>query len=188
MKVLLIDNGTTLLEKLQLLIPGDEITHTWKDFSESDIEQADLVVLSGSSRMQLKGNEKEFERELVFIAQNKKPLIGICFGCELITEAFGGTLRELPTSHKGIRDITILEPGIFADKQSMRVFENHRWITDTVPEHFVIVAESDAGPEIIRHESLPIWGVQCHPENHVDTTEGDEFFLDLINKLLQASK
>lgn len=184
MKVLLIDNGTTLLEKLKMLIPGEEVVHTWKDFTENDIDQADIVILSGGSKMQLLGNEGEFEKELEFIMRHSKSLIGICFGSELITEAFGGTLKHLSEPHKGIREIELLDPELLDGKSSIQAYENHQWIIDRVPAEFEVIARSADGPEMIRHTSLPIWGIQCHPENYVDKTDGDELFLRLLNKFV----
>lgn len=153
MNILLIDNGTTLLEKLKTLIPGEEVVHTWKDFLQADIDTADIVILSGGSKMQLLGNEGEFENELEFIRRHSKPIIGICFGSELITEAFGGTLKHLPEAHKGIRDIELLDPGLLDGKKSIQVYENHQWIIDTVPGDFEVMARSADGPEMIRHTS-----------------------------------
>src|SRR3989344_5129884 len=111
MKVLLIDNGSTLLEKLKKLIPGRETVEQAEKISEKDTNTYDLVVLSGSSKEQLIGNESDFKNEIDFILSNQKPLIGICFGCELIATAFGGQLRELESTHKGIKDIEITQIG-----------------------------------------------------------------------------
>lgn len=183
MKVLLIDNGTTLLEKLEQLIPGTEVVQCWNAITQDAIESADLVVLSGSSKMPLVGNEDEFSLELSLILQSKKPIIGICFGNELIATAFGGTLKQLPVVHKGIRTIKLLDPSIGGGKNEIQVFENHQWTIDRLPEDFLIIAESEDGPEIIKHVSLPIWGMQVHPENYTSTTEGDEVFYRILKTI-----
>ncbi|MDB4991788.1 MAG: glutamine amidotransferase class-I [Parcubacteria group bacterium] len=187
MNILLIDNGTTLLEKLRALIPGDEIVHTWRDFSPEDVARADLIVLSGGSRMQLAGNEHEFVQEVEMILSIQKPLIGICFGTELIAHAFGGTLRELAVNHKGIKEVRFILPRFSGGRESIRVFENHRWIIDEMPKGFEIIAESDDGPEMIGHLTLPIYGMQFHPENYVDEAEGNSVFLQLFSMLSPKS-
>lgn len=183
MSVLLVDNGTTLLQKLETLIPGDEVVHRWDDLAPSDVVNADLIVLSGSSLMQLRGNERTFQKEIDFISVRKTPLIGICFGCELVTEGFGGSLKRLPIPHKGIRTISVIDSGLFGGKKEISVYENHRWIIDTLPPDFNVLAESEQGPEAIRHRSLPIWGLQFHPENFVDQTEGDDVFMSIMKSV-----
>ena len=183
MKVLLVDNGTTLLRKLCELIPGAETVDLAERFSVSEGNNYDLVILSGSSKEQLVGNESDFKNEIAFIKSSRRPIIGICFGCELIVSAFDGTLRELATPSKGIKEISIVRPGLFDGKTLVSVFENHRWAISALPEHFELLAKSADGPEIIRHKSLPIYGFQFHPENFVDTTEGDWLFLSLFSRL-----
>lgn len=181
MNVLLIDNGTTLLTKLEALIPGHTVVQTWREFTDEQVENADLIVLSGGSLMQLVGNEAEFEREMALVRDTRKPVLGICFGCELITRAFGGTLAHMPEAHKGKRTITLV-PFL----ASIEVYENHQWVIDQMPAGFSIMALSDAGPELIRHMARPIYGMQFHPENLVDEAQGDELFQAFLTHVLEG--
>ena len=177
MKILLIDNGTTLLNKLQQLIPGNEITHTFDDF-DKDTTNFDLAILSGGSRYQLVGNENRFEKEIKFITLANIPIIGICFGYELIATAFGASLKELQSNRKGIYQIQVLDEKL--GKGEIKVFESHRWVIDKLPEIFKILAISEDGPELIKHTERPIYGMQFHPENFVEETEGDELFFKIL--------
>ncbi len=187
MKTLLIDNGTTLLEKLQKLIPGDESVVHFDSFDQEQAQKADVVILSGSSRGQLIGNEAEFQKEIDFIRTTNKPIIGICFGYELIVHAFGGTLKELPEQEVGAVTITVLkDPELFYGKKEFETFENHRWGTEKLPKDFEVLAESTHGPEVIRHNTRPIYGLQFHPENHTDTSFGDEVFLKILERVVVA--
>jgi GMP synthase (glutamine-hydrolysing) len=187
MKVLLIDNGTTLLQKLEDLIPGVETVEQAEKVSEKDANSYDLVVLSGSSKEQLIGNESDFKNEIDFIRSNQTPLIGICFGCELIAFAFGGELRKLDFPHKGIKEIEILQPELSGGELKISVYENHDWVMSEAPSDFEVLAQSIDGPEMIRHKTLPIYGLQFHPENFVNQTEGDELFLILFQSIKDKS-
>lgn len=185
MRILLIDNGTTLLEKLQMLIPGEEIVRQPQDISPSEFEKFDLVILSGSRDLTALYDSEHFKKETDLIQSLQVPIIGICLGCELIATAFGGTVKRLEMRHSGIRKITaISENEILKLKkgQSYEVYEGHRWIIDVVPRNFDVIAASKEGPEIIRHHTLPIWGFQFHPENLTDQTVGDEMFLNLFSE------
>jgi GMP synthase (glutamine-hydrolysing) len=182
MSILLIDNGTTLLKKLEQLIPGKEVVHTFQDFPE-DLTGFDLAILSGGSKFQLMGNEEKFSKEIDFIKNSNIPIIGICLGFEIIALAYGAILRELAQNKSEIYEIEIIEEDL--SRRKINVCESHKWVVDTLPDIFEILAISEDGPEIIKHKTKPIYGLQFHPENMVDETEGDELFLRLFGKLLK---
>jgi len=184
MQVLLIDNGTTLLHQLRALIPGEESVIRSDVFSDTDASTADLIVLSGSSVGPLFENESLYQKELDFILTTDKPVIGICFGHELIVHALGGKLKKLPRQEQGTINIRVLrEPELFNGRDSFDAYENHRYGISTLPDEFEILAESDHSPEVIRHTGRRLYGLQFHPENHVETTFGSELFLNIFNKL-----
>lgn len=188
MRILLIDNGTTLLEKLQKLIPGNEVVQQPQNISNVGLDNFDLIVLSGSRDLTVKYNGEHFEKEIEMIRTAQIPIIGICLGCELIATAFGGTVKRLDVRHSGIRKINAVLDDQTLGLQSgtvHNVYEGHRWIINTIPSDFEVLAISEDGPEIIRHATRPIYGFQFHPENLVDQTTGDELFLNLFSKLGQ---
>jgi len=188
MRVLLIDNGTTLLEKLRALIPGEEIVHQPMNISAMDTKDFNLIILSGSKDLTVMYDGAHFNEEIELIQNTQTPLVGICFGCELIATAFGGTLKRLAERHSGIREIAIISDDEvlgLKNGESHKVYEGHRWIIDKIPRDFNILAKSSDGPEIIQHNTRPIWGFQFHPENLVDQTTGDEMFLRLFSNLTQ---
>ncbi len=182
MKVLLIDNGTKLLEKLQKLIPEAKITKKWNDVTLLDTKEVDVIILSGSSTQGVVGNVLGLLKEIELVRNAKVPIIGICLGCEIIAYAFGGTLEGMKEKHTGIRTIDIIDP-TFYEKPIISVYECHEKIIKEMPKDFLILAKSLQGPEAIKHKTRPIYGLQFHPENFVDETEGDEVFLKLFNQL-----
>ncbi len=179
MKVLLVDNGSNLLNKLQELIPGSEVTVGFGDIKSLDSNNFDLIVLSGGGKHNILFEEDSFGEE-ISIVRSGKPVIGICFGCELIARAFGGELVELPENQKGIYEIEILDKTFGSG--SIKVYEGHRWAISKIPDEFEVLAKSETGPEIIKHKTLPIYGLQFHPENMVDKTVGDELFMKLLSQ------
>ena len=178
MRILLIDNGSSLLKKLQQLIPGSEITKVFDSVKLSDVNDYDLIVLSGGGHHNVIFEREKFLEEIRII-RSGKPIIGICFGCELIANAFDGELEELPSEQKGIYKIEILDEVL--GPKTMQVYEGHKWYISKLPEGFEVLAISDRGPEIIKHKTLPIYGLQFHPENMVNETGGDELFLNLLS-------
>lgn len=183
MKIFLIDNGTTLLTKLHRLIPGHEITQSWANFDVEEALRSDIVVLSGGSICSLTGNEDRYATELAFIKQTTKSVIGICFGCELVVAGFGGTLKELPAHSRGTVHIDVVNDGsLFGGRKSFEAYENHSWIANVLPPDLEVLARSAHGPEVVRHRSRPIYGLQFHPEHHVEEMFGDEVFLNILKR------
>lgn len=184
MKILLIDNGTTLLDKLKKLIPGDESVVSFDTFTAEAAAHSELIILSGSSEGPLFSQKPRFTEEISFIRETKKPVIGICFGHELIVQAFGGSLHELPQQKVGTVVINVeRDHELFWGRQQFSAYENHRWGIKTLPDDFEVLASSEHGPEVIRHKSRPIYGFQFHPENCMDKHIADEIFLGVLNRL-----
>lgn len=189
-KFLLVDNGSTLTESLARLLPTRPTIVHFGDIQSTSAVGYDCVILSGSSVLPITGNESAFESEASLIRKSDIPIIGICLGAELIGHTFGATLRNLGEKRKGLIDITstdkeglLLEPG-----RRFSVYEAHRWTLGTVPENFRVLAESDHGPEIIKHVSRPVWGLQFHPEHLTESTLGDEIFMHILNHSVTARK
>jgi GMP synthase-like glutamine amidotransferase len=109
MKTLLVNNSSLLLKELQADIPGDVTVIPWDDIGTIDAANFDLVVLSGGSAFSIVGNEEKLKSEVMLIRSGKKPLIGICFGCELIATAFGGVLEKMGSGQQGKIRI-VIEP------------------------------------------------------------------------------
>ncbi len=123
-------------------------------------------------------NRDELEWALVkAFMDKKKPIFGICRGIQTINTYFGGTLyQDIPTElggnhSKGVNHMVTMAPDSLLGKMfgdSMMINSYHHQVIDEVALGFVATAWSDAnGHEIIEaieHETLPVWGVQWHPE------------------------
>ncbi len=94
MKTLIVDNGSTLLEKLVKLSPGTEEVVDYENIPD-DIRDYSLIILSGSSQFPVVGHEQSLQAEIQLIINAKIPIVGICFGHELIAHAFGAELVHL---------------------------------------------------------------------------------------------
>jgi len=185
MRVALVNNGTKNSEKLHALLNRYEVV----DYSIDDADQIlskqfDLIVLSGSSRFPIAYNLDQLTNELRLITETTVPLLGICFGAELLTVAYGGTLKDTGHTTKGILTVSAkAQASLFNGQEAFDVYEAHRWIIDTVPEELEVLACSETGPEIIRHKTKSQYGFQFHPEKMCDETYGDELFFALLTAL-----
>jgi GMP synthase-like glutamine amidotransferase len=182
MKILLIDNGTKLINELCALIPGHEYVVRPYEIGDIKSTEFDLIVLSGSSTSSVIFDGASFQNEVSLIRESTTPVIGICFGCELIAHAYGGTLNELSHPHTGIREIQF-HGNELTEKERLNVYEHHRWILTGLPNEFEVLATSSDGIEAFRHRERPLYGLQFHPEKCGDDTETHRIFERLVAKL-----
>ena len=103
-------------------------------------------------------------------AQSKQPLLGVCLGHQAIAVAFGATVDRAPELLHGKTSVVSHDgSGVFKDLPSPFTATRYHSLAineKTLPKDLVITGKSESGVIMsIRHESLPIHGVQFHPES-----------------------
>jgi anthranilate synthase component 2 len=103
-------------------------------------------------------------------AETGMPLMGVCLGHQAIGEAFGGrVIRCDDIVHGKLGNMQHSGKGLFADLPSpFDATRYHSLIVEraTLPDTLEITAELDDGAIMgLQHKSLPIHGVQFHPES-----------------------
>ena len=100
----------------------------------------------------------------------KLPILGVCLGHQAIGAAFGGTIiRAQELMHGKTSVITTTQKGVFAglpEKFTVNRYHSLAIERATCPDVLEVTAWTDDG-EIMgeRHKTLPIEGVQFHPES-----------------------
>ena len=185
MKILIVDNGTSYLEKLKDLLVGHHLEV--QEFGEVDLGRAggfDFIILSGGHEFPVMGNENKFEKEIELILAGDIPMLGICLGFEIIAHTFGASLRLQENREKGFVDIyPVISSPLFRGINHFQVYESHRWVVDSVPDELIEIGRSDDGIEMIQHRDAPIFGFQFHPEMFVDETVGGDIFRNLVTEI-----
>ena len=105
-----------------------------------------------------------------YCAEHSIPLFGVCLGHQAIGEAFGATVSRAPellhgktsqVNHNGIGVMKNLPTPFTATRYHSLAVER-----DTVPAELEITGSTDSGVVMsLRHRTLPIEGVQFHPES-----------------------
>lgn len=113
-------------------------------------------------------NEAGISLDLVAAcADAGKPLLGVCLGHQSIGQHFGGKVLRGGLMHGKTSPVTHDSSGVFAGLPSpYTATRYHSLIVEDIPACLPVNATADDGSVMgFRHESLPIHGVQFHPES-----------------------
>ena len=136
-----------------------------------------------SDRIDDERDRRESELFRLFL-QRGLPIFGVCRGCQLINVLLGGTLHQDIPGHRqdgndelrhGSRTVDPLLLSLYGER--FVVNSTHHQAIDRLGEGLRAVQWADDGTvEAVRHETLPIFAVQWHPERHHEPIEGWRLF------------
>jgi len=114
-------------------------------------------------------NEAGTSLELIARLAGRVPILGVCLGHQAIGQAFGGkVVRARRVMHGKTSRIHHDENGIFKEIPNDLVATRYHSLVverNSLPDCLVVSAESEDGEIMgLRHRSLPVEGVQFHPE------------------------
>ena len=176
--ILLIDNYDSftwnLVQRLGEIAPGVEILVRRNDQISCDeiaaLAPTHLVISPGPCTPTEAGVSCDAVRRFA----GRMPILGVCLGHQAIGQVFGGTIvRAGRLMHGKVDAIEHGGEGLFAGLASpIEATRYHSLVIDppTLPRDFLVDAWStapDGTREImaIRHRTLPVYGVQFHPES-----------------------
>ena len=112
------------------------------------------------------------------------PVLGVCLGHQAIGEAFGGRIvRARTLMHGKVSRISHDGRGVFRGlSQAFEATRYHSLVIDpdAVPAVLEVSARTDDGEIMgVRHRTLPITGIQFHPES-ILTREGKELLANFL--------
>lgn len=115
-------------------------------------------------------NEAGISKEVIRTLGPEFPILGVCLGHQCIGDVFGGdVVRAERIMHGKVSAIHHHSAQLFDGVPSpFTATRYHSLIIkrDTFPDALEITAETAEGEIMgVKHRSLPIWGVQFHPES-----------------------
>jgi anthranilate synthase component 2 len=190
MKLLMIDNYDSFTYNLVQYF--GELGAEVLVYRNDEISLADIAALKPSHLVVSPGPCSPAEAGISVAAiqhfAGKLPILGVCLGHQSIGAAFGGRIiRAQQLMHGKTSLIHTTQQGVFADlPKDFTVNRYHSLAIErsTCPSELEVTAWTDDGEIMgVRHRSLPIEGVQFHPESIL--TEHGHALLNNFLKTLQ---
>lgn len=178
--LLVVDNGSVYTKNLT-----DFLSHLRISFQSISYDKIELSTISQFSSFILSGrrsNNKEMNQlnsQIIKTAiSEKKPLLGICYGAEIMGLTLGGTLRKTNSLQKGEEKIQIFKNNPLCSDE-INVFESHHFELAKLPSTINTIAKSqNCEHELIQFQESNIFGTQFHPEM---TKDGQELIKKFCN-------
>jgi anthranilate synthase component 2 len=147
---------------------ADVVVHRNDKITTHDVMAADpdAIVLSPGP---CTPNEAGICLDLVEKASATIPLFGVCLGLQSIGQAFGGKVVRAPVPvHGKLSEVTHQGQGVFRGINGpFQATRYHSLVVDrdTLPDALAVTAETDRLVMGAAHKTLPVHGVQFHPES-----------------------
>lgn len=153
----------------------------------SKIQDLKGIILSGGAASVY---SKDFPRCDVGILKMDIPVLGICYGHQLIALLEGGKVNPAESGEYGITNLNIENNMSLLDglEKTEKVWMNHKDIVKTLPESYSISASTLNSPvAVFVNPEKKIYGVQFHPEvSH--TEKGDKILENFVIDICRAKK
>ena len=170
-KVLIIDFGSQFTQLIarrirEIGVFSEIVSH--KKISNKDIDNTVKgIILSGGPLNVYEIKKYSFDRGII---EKKVPILGICFGHQMLSKLNGGSVKQSKHREFGLVNIfkkndSLLTTNIFKNRKSIKVWMSHADQVSKLPKDFKVVAFSQNSKfAIIENKVKKFYGVQFHPE------------------------
>ena len=179
MRILIISNYVSrnhkedlLIKRLNQLVKCKLTLISSQEINNIVNDDFDAVILTGSNAFAgLPELHEYYQDEIDYVLNYNGPILGICFGHQLLATAYNGKVRLMETRLRGFDEVFVsIKDPLFNDlPEKLFVCKAHGRIVTEIPQNIQIIAHS----QFVENESMkitnkPIYGVQFHPERCSD--------------------
>ena len=192
-KILIIDFGSQFTQLIarkvrELNVFCEIISHNkLKDYkTEKNVKG---IILSGGPLNVYQNKKVKFNRSILSL---NIPILGICFGHQIISKELGGKVKRAKSREFGLAKVTKLKKSAltenFFSKKSTNVWMSHGDEVIKLPKGFKVIAKSSNSKLcMIENIKKKIYGIQFHPEvSH--TIKGKIILKNFVIKICKIKK
>lgn len=145
------------------------------------------IIFSGGPFSVYDPNAPRLSKEITALGV---PILGICYGMQLIAHLFEGEVVRTPKREYGKAELLVDDDSDLF--QGFQAEENVVWMSHgdqitELPCNFTSLAHTANAPYVaIKHQQMPIYGVQFHPEV-VHTVQGRKILQDFLHRICGCS-
>ena len=170
-KILIIDFGSQFTQLIarrirELGVFSEIVSH--KKINYKDISYTTKgIILSGGPLNVYEINKYSFDKKII---EKGVPVLGICFGHQIISKLNGGKVKQSKHREFGLVNIykkknSLLTKNFFVNKKIVKVWMSHADQVSKLPKNFTVIASSQNSKfAIVENKSEKFYGVQFHPE------------------------
>ena len=139
---------------------------------------ADAIVIGGGPYIEESGNCGNIIIEL----KEELPILGICLGHQIMAKTFGAEIGRASFAEYAEEEIIVDDEDeiLLGLSPTFTAWVSHKDEVKALPENFLKLAHSNKCEiEAMKHESLPLFGLQFHPEVE-HTPRGKEIFKNFL--------
>jgi GMP synthase (glutamine-hydrolysing) len=140
------------------------------------------IILSGGPASVYAEGAPKLERGLLELGV---PVMGICYGMQLLVHELGGRVEEAEVGEFGRSDLKVIEPGVLLKgmPREQTCWMSHRDTVIEPPPGFTALASSSVSPvAAVEDAERGIYGIQFHPEV-VHTPYGQEILTRFLTEV-----
>jgi len=187
-KILILDNYDSFTYNLVHAvydILGQEVDVIRNDALKlEDVDAYEYIIYSPGPGIP---EEAGLMKAIIEKYKDEKKMLGVCLGHQAIFEVFGGELENLSKVFHGIQtkmfQTEIASPIFKNIEQDFMGGRYHSWVGDpkALPEDLLVTCKDQEGQIMaLQHKTLPIYGVQFHPES-ILTPDGNTILENFLN-------
>jgi len=170
-KILIIDFGSQFTQLIarrirELGVFSEIISH--KKIKNKNIDNSIKgIILSGGPLNVYEINKYSFDKKII---KNGIPVLGICFGHQILSKLNGGRVKQSKHREFGLANIykkkdSLLIKKFFNNKKFIKAWMSHADQVSKLPKNFKVIASSKNSKfAIVENKSKKFYGVQFHPE------------------------
>ena len=171
-KILIIDFGSQFTQLIarrirELGVYSEIISHKKINNFNLFNKTVNGIILSGGPLNVYESNRFKFEIKILSV---NVPVLGICFGHQILSKALGGSVKKSKVREFGLVEVkninkSLLTNNFFNKKKTAKVWMSHADQVSKIPKNFKVIASSKSSKfTIIENKKKMFYGVQFHPE------------------------